>query len=281
MKGPCRDDLLTEKRSAGLGRGLGPMSCRRTLLVLLLAAGLFLALPKECPSYILPAEQIILSMASQVSRFETLLVEQVTRQAAEERTDSVSSFKERVMMKAPDFIYSEVPEGSGSRDIPPPDSRYRILFLQNSAANLARFLSGLGIDLRQVTYARLERYIAYRIGGIEPESPQILVEKDTFLPLLLVYPASETGTRVRVHFRDYKRVGGRWYPFQVTTTSQGTMTLHTVHSVQADAGFPFPFREPPRKGIPSKTRPSAAWDGEKEARVRQLIRAFEEMQARP
>jgi hypothetical protein len=256
--------------------GFRPMFCRR-LLTVLLAAGLLLALPGEGTCYVLPAEQIIRTMASQVSRFETLLVEQITRRAVEGGTDAVTTYRERVMMKAPDSIHSEVMDGFGSQNATRPDSRYRILFLLNSDAGLTRFLSGLGIDLQQVTYARLERHIAYRIGGIEPESPQILVEKDTFLPLLLMYAAAETGTRVSVHFRDYKRIGGRWYPFQVTTTYQGTMTLHTVQSLQADVHIPFSLGAPPRKRPPSGAPPSAGWDGEKEDRVRRLIQAFEEM----
>ncbi|MEW6669075.1 MAG: hypothetical protein AB1512_28020 [Thermodesulfobacteriota bacterium] len=250
---------------------------RRGIGLVLLASVLFFAHPPECRSYILPAEQIIRSMGSQVSRFGTLLVEQITRQAAEGGADAVRTYKERVMMAAPDIVHSEVLEGSVPQDTARPDSRYRTLFLLNSEAGLARFLSGLGIDLQQVSYARIEHHIAYRMGGIEPESPQILVEKDTFLPLLLVYPDADTGARMSVHFRDYKRIGGRWYPFQVTITSQGNMTLHTVQSLQADVRLPFPSGAPPRKVPSPSTRPSDGWDKEKEDRVKQLIRAFEEM----
>jgi hypothetical protein len=245
--------------------------------MLVLCVWLFLALPQECPGYILPAEEIIRSVASQVSRFESLLVEQVVRQTMETGSRDVTTYRERVMMKAPDSFITEVLEGSLSPGIPRPDSRYRILFLLNSAASLTRLLRDLGIDLQQVTYAGLERYIAYRIGGVEPESPQILVEKDTFLPLHLVYTAPETGSKVKVHFRDYRRAGGRWYPFQVTITQGGAMTLHTAHSIQPDVTFLFPFGAPPRKAAPSPAGPSAPWDQDKEERVRQLIRAFEEM----
>jgi hypothetical protein len=258
-------------------RGLDSIPCRALVPVALLAAALSLGLPGDGLSYILPAEEIIRSMTLQVSRFETLLLEQITRRTKEGGTEPVSTFRERVMMKAPDFIHSEVLEGSVSPDLPRLDSRYRILFLLNSPSGLTGFLRGLGIDLQQVSYARLERYTAYRIGGIEPDRPQILVEKDTFLPLHLVYPDAKTGARVSVHFRDYKRLGGRWYPHQVSTTFEGILMLHTVHSLQADVRFQLPPKEPPRKETPARTPPSSVWDREKEERVRKLIRAFEEM----
>jgi hypothetical protein len=243
-----------------------PVRSARPFLVFL-TVGLVLLTSGECPGGVLPADQIIRHMATRVSVFETLLVDQATRLDGGGR---VSTFRERLWMKSPDLIHSEVPEGF-IKEAPCPDHRHLQLFLRNSPTGVARFLSAMDIDFGHVDYTRSEDSVAYWIGGETPQSPGLVIEKERFLPLLLVRPSADPQKGVTVQFGDYRRVEQGWYPFRVRTI-QGDQTAcrHTVHSVRANVLMDFLPTDPSGRAPPG----SGTWTLEREEQLGRVIRAF-------
>jgi len=238
-----------------------PARSARPLLAFL-TVWLVLFTSGECRGGVFPAEQIIRFMATRVSVFETLLVNQATRLEAGGR---VSNFRERLWMKSPDLIHSELPEGF-IKEAACADHRHLQLFLRNSPTELARLLSAMGIDFGHVDYTRSEDSVAYWIGGETPRSPGLVIEKERFLPLLLVRPSADPQKGVRVQFGDYRRVEQGWYPFRVRTT-QGDQTAcrHTVRSVRANVLMDFLPADPPGSGT---------WTLDREEQLDRVIRAF-------
>ncbi|MBN1103783.1 MAG: hypothetical protein JXL84_10255 [Deltaproteobacteria bacterium] len=235
-----------------------------------LTVGLLLFTSGECPGGVFTAEQIIRFISARVSVFETLLVDQSIRQEGWAERGQVRIFTERLWMKSPDLIHSEVPEGF-VKEAPCLDHRHLQLFLRNSPTDLIRILSAMGIDFGHVDQTRSEDSIAYWIGGETPQSPGLVIEKERFLPLLLVRPSADPKRGVTVQFADYRRVEQGWYPFRVRTL-QGDQAKcrHTVHSVRANVLMDFLPADPSSRASPG----SETWTLEREEKLDRVIRAF-------
>ena len=193
----------------------------RYFMGLFLFLSLTLLISQTCPAYVMPAEQLIGFMAANFSKLETAVLTQFIQQivySPEGNHDisEISMIKEHVWMKSPDFYHAMLSDIQSKRLIIP-DVTYRQLIISNSVPRLTELLSGLGIDLEQVAFTRIDGVIAYRIGDRDPESPKILIEKERFFPLLLQYRSSKEpdGKVITVRFRDYRQVDTFWYPFEI------------------------------------------------------------------
>ena len=245
--------------------------------VLFLVALLFMPAEK-CQGYVIPAEQLIAFMAKNFSKFRTLVIIQSTQQKDEEYEGGEESFMERIWMKSPDLLRSEVTDHPMGR-VKEPDMRYRQILMANSAQRLVRLLSGMGVNLHSVAFTRMDDIIAYRIGDKEPDRPKILVEKDRFLPLLLVYRSSEQSVleTITVQFKDYKKMDEGWYPFEIIySDGKAFKESYTIHTLQANVPIdPALFVMPKIESVPDQASEPGQVPAEEE-RLKEIIKKFEE-----
>jgi len=248
---------------------------------------LFLSLPlmtsERCPAYVMPAEQLIQFMSAGFSNLKTVILTQFVQQVirtSEENVDisEMQIVKEQIWMKSPDFYRARVLDEKANRHFVP-DWTYRQLLLSNSAERLTALLSGLGIDLEQVAFTRIEGVIAYRIGDPDPEGPKILIEKELFLPLFLQYRSSRhpEGKVISIRFRDYQKVEEWWYPFEIAySTDKMLNEIYTIINIIPNVPI-----DPSILSSPSPENETGESEGEKESlrdedRLREVIKKIEE-----
>ena len=195
---------------------------------------LLLMMATQAQGYVMPAEQILEFMAKNFSGFKTVVMEQDVRWGSEENRSLQPLRREKVWMKSPDQWHTETLEGSDT-DGEGLDHQYRLLMLALTKERLMRVLSEMGIDLERVALTRIEGTVVYRIGDADPRSPKILIEKERFLPVLLVYGTRGGGEedRISVGFKDYRKLEMGWYPFEIDY-SLGT-TFQQVFSVTTNS----------------------------------------------
>ena len=168
----------------------------------------------NCYGYIIPAEQLLDFMAENFSNFKTMIIVQSTLQTGPE---SEKIFMEQIQLKSPDhFDLRSLDHMTGRTGLP--YMAYRQLLMANSRTRLEQLLSLMGINLEAVSLTRVDGVIAYQIGLKGDQSPKLLIEKERFLPLQLVYRmAGDTSEEVvTVRFQDYRKEGKGWFPFQIS-----------------------------------------------------------------
>lgn len=246
---------------------------------LFLFLGLFLILSpaaaERCSGYIMPAEQLIEFMTKNFSGFQTLAVIQSTLRIQEEKE---VVFTEQVITRSPDLFHLKMLDQRAERS-DPPDMAYRQLLMASTGERIERLLSAMGIRLDTVSLTRLEGVIVYRIGDKQPDSPKLLIEKERFLPILLLYrpPGALTGDNLTVRFQDYRKQDKGWFPFEITcTTGDGLKERYTVLTLQAgqpvDSAILKPFNLRPHTDRSAEEGPLDV----EEERLRKIIKVFEE-----
>lgn len=200
---------------------------RKCFVAFLVIAAMAWVLPEKGRSYVMPAEQVIGFMAVNFSKIKTLVITQSTHVVSQNDEGTETVLEERVWLKAPGFLQSEVedqPEAEGMTGSEKtagrlsPDMAFRRLFMGNSGESLMMLLSAMGINLESVGFTRLDGVIAYQIGDRYTGSPKLLIEKERFLPLLISYrmPGDLAQKIVTVRFEDYRKLAKGWYPYQIT-----------------------------------------------------------------
>lgn len=198
-------------------------------------ATLSLILGGRSYGYVMPVEQLVDLMTNNFSKFKTLVIYQNTSQAVRADEDAEKIFREEVMIKSPDLIYSKVLDQAVDRAALP-DMTYRQLLISSKEERLERLLAWMGIDLKCVAFTRIDGIIAYRIGDERPGNPKIFIEKERFIPLLLEYslPENPTGENIVVWFNDYRKQNKGWYPWEIIysvgDTTRETYTIQTLHA---------------------------------------------------
>ena len=155
---------------------------------------------------------------------------------------------------------------------------YRQLLIANQTQRIGQILSGMGINLELVGFTRIDGVIAYRIGDKAPESPKILIEKERFLPLLIIYRSIENLTHnvIRVRFNDYRKLQEGWYPFEITySLGQKFRETYSIQSLQANEPIDIQIfysaeGEPYPSGVPEKKQ-----EDPDEERLKKIIKTFE------
>ena len=249
------------------------------LVMSLLIVGLSFALPERSQAYIMPSEQLIKFLTTHFSKFETLIIEQLTLQERGGEEGRQETFQEIIWMKSPNLFHSRVAGSSIEGRERPIDVSYRQVIIANTVKGLTALLSGMGIDLEKVAFTRIDGIIAYRIGDRDPESPKILIEKARFIPLLLTYrsPPGPNGDMISIRFTDYRQLEQGWYPFEIICSfgdkDRETYRVHTLKTnVPIDPSiFSSPQREPSPGGVTEGGRSPSD-----EERLRQVIKKFEE-----
>lgn len=232
------------------------------------------AAAERCSGYIMPAEQLLDFMARSFSGFQTLAVTQSTLRIQD---DQERVFTEQVLTRSPDLFYLKTLDQRMERP-DPPDMSYRQLLMANTGRRIEQLLAGMGIRLDTVSLTRLDGVISYRIGEKRPDGPGLLIEKERFLPLLLIYrpPNALPGDLLTVRFRDYREQDKGWFPFEITCATDGgieeqytALTVLSNHPVDS-AGLR-PFNPQPGAGRPGEESLDV-----NDERLQKVIKAFEE-----
>lgn len=259
------------QKVGGSGLLLLPRLIGGALLVMILALSPY----GICHGYIMPVEQLLQLMTANFSGFATQVIVQSTERKDGSGQGDIVRVREKVWAKAPDLFQSQVMDEDQTRK-GKPDLTFRKLLVSNSPERIMSFLGALGVDLKEVSFNRLNGIVVYQIGTREPDSPKILIDKETFLPILLQYRTADNpvGGTVLVEFRDYRKVDKGWYPFEVSfMTNNGIEEIYALETMETNVPidvtvFVVPERPP---GQPQeKTEPN------QQERLRHIIKTFEE-----
>ncbi len=234
-------------------------------------------LPTRGYGYVMPAEQIVGLMVRNFSNLDTMVVTQYTNHTDRSREGREKVFREKIWLKSPNLYHAKALEKTELPDFVP-DVAYRQLLIANSEEAIMQLLGILGIDLQAVAFTRVDGVIAYRIGHGDPESPKIIVEKERFLPLQLVYRsrAEQGNEMIKVQFADYRKLEPGWYPFQITY-SYGTEITQKSATLAVQANIPV---APSVFGTAPPAEESSAGDRqgkeEEERRLKKILDTFED-----
>ncbi|MBW1806046.1 MAG: hypothetical protein JRJ06_06740 [Deltaproteobacteria bacterium] len=124
---------------------------------LLMFATLSLILGGRSYGYVMPVEQIVDLMTNNFSKFKTLVIYQNTSQAVRADEDAEKIFREEVIIKSPDLIYSKVLDQAVDRAALP-DMTYRQLLISSKEERLERLLAWMGIDLKCMCRLHTDRW---------------------------------------------------------------------------------------------------------------------------
>ena len=141
------------------------------------------------------------------------------------------------------------------------------------------FLTQLSINVNAVAFARLDGKVVYRIGDPSPESPKLLIDRESFLPLLLSYvpPGGLGERRVTVRFDNFKEVDSGWYPYRIDyTAGKEQAERYFVLNIRVNPSIKASFFEAPadRVSFPGKTEDTL--DEKEEERLKEAIRQLKE-----
>ncbi len=207
----------------------------------------------RCHGYVIPAEQILDFMAGNFSNFKTVVIVQSTLQTGQ---DMEKVFMEQVQMKSPDLFelqsLDRIAERTGT-----PYMAYRQLLIANSRARLEQILSMMGINLQAVSLTRIDGVIAYMIGEKGDNIPKLLIEKERFLPLLLIYRTRGNMLEevVTVRFQDYRKEGKGWFPFQISYSVDNKIREeYSIQTFETNVPINSPLLQP-FEIVPSQDQP--------------------------
>ena len=217
----------------------------------------------------MPAEQVIGFASVKFSKIKTLVINQSTHLVKQDDQGPEKVIKETLWLKAPGYLYSKIEDeiGAGSMsgsDImpirPSPDMAFRRLFMGHSRKGLMMLLSAMGINLESVSYTRLDGVIAYQIGDGYAGGPKLLIEKETFLPLLIRYRiAGDAAPKiVTVRFEEYKKFAEGWYPYQISySVGEDILERYSVIDLQVNVPIEQAVFEDRGAGAPTSHAPAA------------------------
>lgn len=227
--------------------------------------------------YIMPAEQLIEFMAANFAKFRTVIIDRAILVKTDEGEEGEEAFNERIWIESPHFFHAEMMDPGKERGAVP-DNLYMQLLVSNRKDRLVELLAGLGVNFQSVAFTRIEGAIAFRIGDEGPDRPKILIEKERFLPLLLIYRVRGVfgPENVAVRFGDYRELEQGWFPFEISYSSGGEVReTYTILTLKANE----PVNVPLSRISAIQAEPADAGDGDAnpsdQERIESLIKTFE------
>jgi len=262
-----------------------------------------LTMPGSSSGYLMPVDQLIDKMRARFSSFKTLIIDQSTHVLDPQDRENTMVFQEKTWLKSPGYCRSEITGRPESLDIagaPAPggpsqregeiayevagaqgnsDTAFRLLLMGNNRDTIMTFLDQMGVNLESVGFTRLDGIIAYRVGDKGPESPKLLIHKESFLPLLFSYVPLRSSSQnlAIVRFDNYAQVDSGWYPYEIDYSVEKErveryFVLNIVVNPPIEASF---FRITTEKTrIPQK--PENDQDVQQEERLKEVIRLLKE-----
>jgi hypothetical protein len=207
---------------------------KRSKVLILLSLVMIGIVPSTGSPYLLPSFQIIEFMASQFAEARTLQITQLTK-IIDLNQEIEKAFGESLSLMSPDNYRSEIAGQPDKRliirhgskalkiingeviyhkeDI---DFAFHFLMIAQDPKQLLKYLKTLGINIDMVSLTRFDGRIAYLIGDKGEGNPRLLVDKDSFLPLLLQYG------NILFYASDFREVTTHmWYPHSIVYSFTG------------------------------------------------------------
>ncbi len=190
-------------------------------------------------AYVMPPEQLIDYMQDKFSVFNTVILSQKTVVLDPQDGKETNVFEEKIWVKTPGYFKSQVIAGlrNGPKEEPFDPGAFRQLLMGNNKHYILMLLAKFGIDVNSSGYTRCDGVVAYFIGSGEPGSARLLLNKETFFPMLLEYeaPGVSEPVRVSIRFEAYREISNGWYPFTITCQAgEKVLERYTVLDLQAN-----------------------------------------------
>jgi len=193
------------------------------VLLMTLAGTCFLWGGSKARAYVPPAAQILRLMCGQFRSIKTVAITQSVESVAPDEDRGPGQGVQRVWLQTPNLYHGEVlgPFGVG-------DLCYRLLVMASDPRAMVDQLIAWGVSMGRSSLTRREGRIAFCLGGDGPSQGFLLVDKEAFVPLLLVThgPGGPEGGWKRVRFLDYREVSGGLQPFEMVVESGGARERH-------------------------------------------------------
>ncbi|MFH0725217.1 MAG: hypothetical protein V2B19_02495 [Pseudomonadota bacterium] len=190
-------------------------------------------------AYVLPGPQLLELMTREMGKADTLAISQRLVLVNDRESAPGGSFREMLSYRYPRsfrleshsennhriflVVDSETIVIAGNQRVPEREDiwdQYTDILFYRSGELLAEKLRLTGIDVMVTSLGRFEGKPCYVLGAQYPDltSPQIWIEKDTFLPFRWLVPESSTGKRgqlLEFRFLDWRKKGKAWYPMHI------------------------------------------------------------------
>ena len=298
-----REAMLRQMEKSGSTFGVRANANFKKVGMILLITSLLLVMPGSSSGYVMPVDQLIDKMRAGFSSFKTLIIDQTTYVLDPQDRETTMVFQEKTWLKSPGYCRSEITGRPESLDIARPpapggppqregqvayevaegqgnsDTAFRWLLMANDRDTIMTFLAQMGVNLESVGFTRLDGIIAYRVGDKGPESPKLLIHKESFLPLLFSYVPLRSSSQdlAIVRFDNYTQVDSGWYPYEIDySVEKERVERYFVLNIRVNPPIEASFFETTteKTGIPQK--PENDQDGQQEERLREVIRVLKE-----
>ena len=298
-----REAMLRQMEKSGATVGVRANASFKKVGMVLLITSFLLAMPGSSSGYLMPVDQLIDKMRGKFSSFKTLIIDQSIHVLDPQDRETTMVFQEKTWLKSPGYCRSEVTGQPESLDIASAsapggpsqregqvayevaelqgnsDTAFRRLLMRNNRDTIMTFLAQMGVNLESVGFTRLDGIIAYRVGDKGPESPKLLIHKESFLPLLLSYVPLRSSNQdlAIVRFDNYKQVDSGWYPYEIDySVEKERVERYFVLNISVNppiaASF-FRFKTE-RTAIPQRSENDQ--DGQQDERLKEVIRVLKE-----
>ncbi len=301
-----REAMLRQMEKSGPTVGVRANANFKKVGMILIITSLLLVMPGSSSGYLMPVDQIIDKMRARFSSFKTLIIDQSTHVLDPQDRETTMVFQEKTWLKSPGYCRSEItgrpesPDIAGAPAPPPPgepaqregqvayevaegqlnsDTAFRWLLMANNRDTIMTFLAQMGVNLESVGFTRLDGIIAYRVGDKGPESPKLLIHKESFLPLLLSYVPIRSSSQdlAIVRFDNYKQVDSGWYPYEIDYSVEKKRVEHYfVLNIRVNPPIEASFFKTTTEKTGTPQKPENDQDGQQEERLREVIRLLKE-----
>jgi hypothetical protein len=167
----------------------------------------------------------------------------------------------------------------GLSEKPVRHTTFRWLLMGSEPEKVLGLLAQLGVNIDEVGFGRLDGKVAYRIGDRSLESPKLLIDRETFLPLMLSYvePRNPDKKRVTVRFGNFKEAGSGWYPYRVDYAVEGEATQRFfLLNLRVNPPLQASFFETASEKTGLSAEAETPIEQKEEERLKEAIRALEE-----
>jgi len=304
LMGQVRSEMLKQMEAEDSETGgKANATIKKHLMLIWLISSLLWAMPGGSEGYVMPIEQLIDQMTARFSGFHALMVDQTTHVLNPRDGETTQVVQERIWLRSPRYCRSQIIGRSEGQNGHSPavsgeqagekeavssgglskgqdrDTTFRWLLMSNERDEMLGFLSRLGVNIDAVAFARLDGRVVYRIGDTSLESPKLLIDRETYLPVLFRYlePGVKDKNPVTVRFGNFKEVGSGWYPYRIDYSveqeaPERLFLLNLRVNPSVENSF---FEVAPEKAMPPPG-PENLPDEKEEERLNAAIRALED-----